>query len=171
MACSGKALVKAQRYKAYHIAHGRQGSSTPRQLPRSLLIDAKKPLPEDSYLFRQATQSTQLLDETGLDVWDTGPPYPTGPPSGTPRELAHTKRLVEVMHGRRVRMQREREAKEAGMSQQSLKERGDTALEAWHAASAFMEYYDDGHRELTMARLWVQWLAREVSEYQRRCLN
>lgn len=68
-------------------------------------------------------------------------------------------------------MQREREAKEAGMSHQVLRERGDAALEAWRTANAFMEYYDDGHRELTMARLWVQWLAREVSEYQSRCLN
>lgn len=171
MAFSGKALAKAQRYKAYHTAHGRQGSSTPRQLPRPLLIDATKPLPEDSYLFRQAMQGTQLLDETGLDVWDTGPPFPTGPPSGTPRELTHTKRLVEVMHGRRARMQREREAKETGVSQQALKERGDAALEAWHIANTFMEHYNDGHRELTMARLWVQWLAREVFEYHRRCLN
>ncbi|KAF9469488.1 hypothetical protein BDZ94DRAFT_1242505 [Collybia nuda] len=113
--------------------------------------------------------STQLLDETGLDMWDTGPPYPTGPPSSTPQELVHTKRLAEVMHGRWVRMQREREAAEAGISRQVLRERSEMALEAWHVATAFMELYDDGHRELTMAQLWLQWLARETYEYHSRC--
>ncbi|KAF9457043.1 hypothetical protein BDZ94DRAFT_1326559 [Collybia nuda] len=99
----GKALIRAQRQTLYRKAHGRQGSSTSTSshyLPRNLLAAATTPLPETSHLFRQALRSTQLLDETGLDLWDTGPPYPTGTPSDTPHELRFTGRLEEVMHGR-----------------------------------------------------------------------
>jgi hypothetical protein len=130
-----------------------------------------KPLHEGSHLFRQATQSTQLLDETGLELWDTGPPYPAGAPSSTPREIVHTKRLVEVMHGRRVRMQGAHEVEEAGMSQQVLKDRSEAALEEWRVAVTFMESYNNSHCELAMARLWLQWLAWEALNYHRRSLK
>ena len=49
------------------------------------------------------------MDETGLDAWDIGPPYATGPPSNSLHEIAHTERMKEVVHGRRIRLQREQE--------------------------------------------------------------
>ncbi|KAF9458054.1 hypothetical protein BDZ94DRAFT_1325816 [Collybia nuda] len=163
----GRELIKAQRYKSYHRVHGRQGSSTP-YLPQLLLTQAMIPLPETSPLFCQAVRSTQLLDETGLDIWDTGPPYATGPPSNSPRELIHTKRLVEVMHGRRARMQKEHEIEVALMSKEALWDRCQSAVAMWKATMVFLEEYKDGHRELTMAQLWVEWLAREAYDYYSR---
>ncbi|KAF9461343.1 hypothetical protein BDZ94DRAFT_1310616 [Collybia nuda] len=86
----GKALIRAQWQTLYCKVHGRQGSTTrpiSQCLPRNLLAAATAPLPKTSHLFHQALRSMQLLDETGLDLWDTGPPYPTGTPSDTPHEL------------------------------------------------------------------------------------
>lgn len=89
---SSKVLISKQRYNAYWRMHGRQGSSQQNQtrLPRDLIALALQELPIYSKFFRDASNSADLLDETGMDEWDGGPPYVTGPPSDTTREVLYT---------------------------------------------------------------------------------
>lgn len=68
-------------------------------------------------------------------------------------------------------MQKEREAGEVGMAQEELRDRCVAAVEEWKVATSFMEMYNDGHRELTMGWLWVQWVAREAYGYNKRASN
>ncbi|KAF8224140.1 hypothetical protein L208DRAFT_1205712, partial [Tricholoma matsutake] len=75
-------------------------------IPEALISVALQQLPTELALFRNAAKSADLLDETGLDDWDTGPPYITGPPSDTSGEQAFTQCLIEVMHGHHLQMQR-----------------------------------------------------------------
>jgi hypothetical protein len=121
-----------------------------------------EPLPEASALFREASESAENLDETGLEIWDTGPPYPLGPSSDSQKEKDFTERLVEVMHGRRLRIQREQCAQRPTAGIEVLMEDLEHTVTEWDLGRRFMEVYDDGHRELAMARLWRQWLAREA---------
>lgn len=157
---SGKAMLSLQRHTAYRKHHGRQGSS-PIHLPAALITEALQELPEGTYLFRQALGDTEALDETGLDIWDDGPPYTTGPPSDSTCEVEHTQRLIEVMHGRCMRMLRNNPGGDEGTWQERVKE----IVEEWQIGDTFMLSYHDGHRELLMAKLWKQWLARTVYYY------
>lgn len=125
-----------------------------------LITEATRGLP-DSYLFCQAAHRADLLDETGLDIWDSGPPYPDGPPSDSPRELMHTTRLVEVMHGRNARRLCEIGEGVGEDVEQLL----NNLLEEWRIANIFMESYEAGHREVTMASLWKEWVARQAYHY------
>jgi len=66
------------------------------------------PLPEESDLFKEALASTNNLDELDLGQWDHDPPYFVTPGAqDTPSEVRWTRLLEEVMHGRRLRQQRE----------------------------------------------------------------
>jgi hypothetical protein len=154
---SAKELLYIQRYNAYWKAHGRQGTSgkgghTQRRrlshyphIPEALVSAALQPLPTDSALFKDAARSADLLDETGLDKWDTGPPYATGTPSDTPGERAFTQRLIEVMHGRRLRMQKEEEQSWCNVSYEVLIERMGVGITVWGVGRVFVAQYQDGH--------------------------
>ncbi|GLB38032.1 hypothetical protein LshimejAT787_0410830 [Lyophyllum shimeji] len=133
--------------------------------PAELVTMALLPMPEASSFFQQASRSADLLDETGLDIWDAGPPYLSGPPSDTLHELEFTRRLEEVMHGWRTRLLRECEVTRASLPPSVVQEALVQAVGEWKIGSAFMDYYagfEEGHREREMARVWVQWLAREA---------
>lgn len=162
---SGKALVSIQRQTAYQKHHGRQGSSHLCILPAALITEALDVVPEGSTLFQQALAGPDVLDETGLDAWDSGPPYATGPPSNSAREVEHTRRLTEVMHGRRARMLRDNPW---GGDMNAWRLRVEEIVEQWRIAEVFLTSYDDGHRELVMARLWKQWLARVAYHYNQK---
>jgi hypothetical protein len=158
---SSKALISAQRCVAYWQTRGRQGSTRLR-LPKNLVALAIQELPIHSHLFRAASESEQLLDETGLDDWNGGPPYVTGPPSDTPREVQFTERMKEVVHGRRVRLQNEEEEIWQRSSTSDLRRLLEAAVEEWKIGCQFLTEYEDGHREGVMAELWLQWVARRA---------
>ena len=114
--CSTKELLYAQQYNACWKAHGCLATSSKANhtspqlpvIPEALISAALQQLPTQSALFRDAAKSADLLDETGLDDWDTGPPYVTGQPLDTSGEQAFTQHLIEVMHGCHLQMQRDR---------------------------------------------------------------
>lgn len=173
-------MLTTQRFNAYWRQHGRQGTSSDQHaplpvapsppytasplllLPPALLAEATLPLPETSFLFREAARSADALDETGLDSWDDGPPYALGPPSNSTSEMHHTQCLEQVMHGRFTRMRREGQNRQEQLSREQLEEELESAVRCWDEGRAFIEQYEDGHRELAMARLWRQWLARDA---------
>ena len=156
--------MSTQRYVAYWRTHGRQGSLplTPQRLPKDLIVLAIRELPIHSTFFQAASKSAQLLDETGLNEWDGGPPYVTGSPSDTPQEVRFTERLKEVVHGRRVRLQKEDEVFWQQLSVSDLRVQLDAAVDEWEIGRRFLTGYRDGHRECVMAELWLQWVARRA---------
>lgn len=158
---SSKALISAKRYITYWRKNGRQGSSY-LYLPKDLVALALQELPIHSKFFRDASKSAHLLDETGMDNWDGGPPYMTGPPSDTPRELQFTERLKEVVHGRRVRLQKDEEVVWQQLTILDLTALFHAAIEEWEVGRRFLTEYQDEHRERTMAELWLQWVARRA---------
>lgn len=131
-------------------------------MPKDLVTLAIQELPIHSTFFRAASKSAQLLDETGLDEWDGGPPYVTGPPSDTPQEVRFTERLKEVVHGRRVRLRKEEEVVWQQLSISELRVLLDAAVDEWEVGRRFLTEYKDGHREHIMAELWLQWVARRA---------
>jgi hypothetical protein len=167
---SSKELIAIQRRTAYKKVHGRQGTSKPTirtpapDPPQDLVAEALQlELPTTSALFQDAAQSADLLDETGLDSWDLGPPYVTGPPSESNGELEYTRRLQCVMHGRRLRMLREAEYSWRRVSTEVLEEMLDDTIVRWETGRLFVAHYRDGHRECTMAKLWLQLVAQEAT--------
>lgn len=171
---SSKALISTQRYVAYWRNHGRQGSSQRNYLPKDLVALALQELPIHSTFFQDASKSAEMLDETGMDDWDGGPPYVTGPPSGTPREVQFTERMKEVVHGRRVRLQKDEEIVWQQLTVSDLTVLLHAAIDEWEVGRLFLTGYEDGHRERAMAEVWLQWVARraynlhsEISYYHR----
>ena len=96
-----------------------------------------------------------MLDETGLDDWDGGPPYVTGPPSDTPREVQFTERMKEVVHGWCVRLQNDEEAVWQQLSVSDLTVLLYVAIDEWEVRRRFVTEYEDGHRECAMAEVWL----------------
>lgn len=156
--------MKGYRHNAYWRARGRQGS-TPSSLPPALLEHALLKLPINAPLFGEASKGADRLDETGLEMWDIGPPYATPDAlSDTEGEIRYTERLVEVMHGRHVRMAREVWADRQSDRNYNFQLALAHAVEEWEAGYIFVDKYmeADSHRERVMANLWLQWLARDA---------
>ncbi|KAH7905364.1 hypothetical protein BJ138DRAFT_983402, partial [Hygrophoropsis aurantiaca] len=84
-------------------------STTPSEplpcFPATLLNLARAPHP-NTYLFHEALQSAEAVDESDLSQWDVNPPYLFSPPLDTPAEARFTANLADVMHGRRLRQER-----------------------------------------------------------------
>jgi hypothetical protein len=170
---SAKELIAIQCHIAYKKAHSRQGtctssvatvqSSAP-DLPQALVAEALQlELPVTSTLFQDAAKSADLLDKTGLEIWDLGPPYITGPPSDSIGELEYTQRLQHVMHRRHLPMLRETEYTWQQVSTEVLTEMLDNAITQWEVGKCFIAQYEDGHWECAMVKLWLQWVAQEAS--------
>jgi hypothetical protein len=114
--------------------------------------------------FQAASKSAQLLDESGLNEWNGGPPYVTGPPSDTPQEICFTEHLTEVVHGRRVCLQKETNLVWQQLPLSDLKILLDAAVDEWKVGCRFISEYKDEHWKRVMATLWLQWVARQVYE-------
>jgi hypothetical protein len=161
-----------QNRAAYRRLHGRQGSSPlPSTLPTRLVSQAEQPLPVSATLFLEALASCDNLDESELDQWDSPPPYhPSVDPTDTPSEMHYTDRLIEVMHGRRLRQQREMDQRRARMLQKVPRERGceqikhdlKVALCEWNHLDEYLHTYRAGDREVKMAKHLLHWRARLV---------
>jgi hypothetical protein len=170
---SAKELIATQCCIAYKKAHSRQGMCTSSvatiqlsapDLPQALVAEALQlKLPVTSTLFQDAAKSADLLDETGLDIWDLEPPYITGPPSESIGELEYTRCLQHIMHGRHSRMLREAECTWQQVSTEVLIEMLNDAITQWEVGKCFVAQYEDGHQEYAMAKLWLQWVAQEAS--------
>jgi hypothetical protein len=133
---------------------------------------ASEQLPIFATLFLKALASCDNLDESDLDQWDSPPPYPPSvTPTDTPSEMRFTERLIEVMHGRRLRQQREMDQRRARMLQEVPHERGcgqikqdlQVAWCKWKHLDEYLHTYRAGDREVKMAKHLLQWHARLVS--------
>jgi hypothetical protein len=171
---SGKARRSLQNRVAYKRKNGRQGagpSNASDVLCPSLVALALMPLP-DTHLFHEALCSTDELDEAGLGVWDLEPPYALL--SISKWGVAESEKLVEVMHGRRLRMQREHEKQRDQLyghvpSVLKMEIYGDmvAALRRWEAAERVVEggiseSSEGGLQAFRMAQHYLQWQARTV---------
>lgn len=178
MGSRGKSARRRQNHTAYKRKHGRQGSqshTTPTSSSSSILLPklvalAHKSLP-NTYLFNKALRSDNMLDESELAIWDADPPYILSPaPENTASEQQFTQRLVEVMHGRRLRQAREYEKATAHRYQglSPLEVELDvfgamiTALKEWEKLEVLVGGLREGTREVVMAHHLLQWRAREA---------
>lgn len=178
--------IRNQAY--YQRTHGRRGASTTElpsldsallplplsqptptaQLPAHLISQALVPLPPShSFLFQEALASAENLDESDLAQWDADPPYIASEiPSDTPSEIRFTERLVEVMHGRRLRQQREcdmgRNARFIGRTRdqkaRELQQEIFRVLGRWQTLELYLPSYKGGAREVRMASHLHEWL-------------
>src|ERR1700733_10307696 len=129
------------------------------------------PLPESTFLFQEAPISPDNLDESDLWRWEGGPPYVVESKStSTPSELHYTERLIEVVHGVRLREQRKADMvrrneflkKNRAVALEGLSVEITAMLEDWNILILFMQDYAAGARELTMAHIYLQWQARTI---------
>jgi hypothetical protein len=74
-----------------------------------LLPLASLPLPKEARLFQEALRSADNLDESDLGRWDVDPPLDLNSGVESISESRYMARLTEVMHGRRLRQQQERD--------------------------------------------------------------
>jgi hypothetical protein len=130
-----------------------------------------EPLPRDSLAFQAALQDADHhVDESNLALWDEDPPYAISPSADTPQELEYTDWLVEVMHGRWLRQENERNRERAMQlachsakeQKKILKREKALAMGEWEALASFLKGYRGGSREVKMAKHLLQWRARTV---------
>lgn len=176
---SGKSVRKASRQEHYRREHGRQGSSTSRPRPTTLrlpplsarLVDmATRSLPCGSRLFQRALNDPESIDDSELKFWNTGPPYAfhdVAEHEGA--EHSRMERLVEVMHGWRLRLQRDADVKhqeEFEMDGQGVMLRWEAGiidmLEDYKTTRQILREHSDSVQERRMAMVFHQWQAREI---------
>jgi hypothetical protein len=153
-------------------SHQLQSDSHPiTKLLPALVTQALTKLPDSAPLFLEALQSADNLDESDLGCWDSRPPFvPQRVIADERSEARFTERLVEVMHGRRLRQQRERDkmrvmenhgkyvAEVVGALHREISQ----GVQEWQSLSAFIQDYNAGPRERRMADHYVEWCARKV---------
>ena len=141
-------------------------------LPIDLIRQAQHPLPDSTHLFQEALLGPDNLDESDLWRWKDGPPYvveSTSTANARP-EGNYTERLVEVMHGVRLcKQHREDEARhykfweeDRTAALEGLCVEVDGMLKEWKTLTLFLHHYSAGAREITMAKIYLQWLARTI---------
>ncbi|KAK7027619.1 hypothetical protein R3P38DRAFT_2526712, partial [Favolaschia claudopus] len=136
-----------------------------------------EPLPTDSRLFADALRSPDVLDESDLGRWKKEPPFEEDEDTTDPYSdgyLRFTKSLVDVLHGVRLREQREHDAelREEMLGRgrdgvlQRLRKRIFKLLEMWERVQKLLGegLYHPFHqsREHTMLYHFVQWLGRTI---------
>lgn len=167
---------KATRNQAHRIAYqkrtSRKGPSKPMTVPllsESLLQLATKPLPT-SDLFLSTLHDPNLVDESDIDHWDRPPPYPTS--TSHDSEL-YTKNLIDVMHGRRLRIHCKEERRRMQESRtepvralrSSLSALFEAQMMLWEQALEQVGggiYPNERETSGAMARHYLQWSARRA---------
>ncbi|KAM6496642.1 hypothetical protein JOM56_006452 [Amanita muscaria] len=184
-------LQRSARHSRYWHLHGRQGS-TPKKfistdihdsfhkryatgLPKTLIMQAQQPLPESSHLFQLARESKANLDESDLNIWDRGPPYEILSDSSSENERRFTTHLTEVMHGRWARnfnnaeeISKDRLGRDLCRLTEYWEEQLQAALREWEQQEEILTLQAErgGHRELKVAKIWFQWVARHALHYR-----
>lgn len=177
----GRTIRKAQNARAYVKHHGRRGARTafqvsepPNSLTSSLLLLATLPLP-DSYLFHQYYAGSDLIDESDLSQWDKPPPYDHPVPPDSPEEARFTENLVDVMHGRYLRIQREACGHRADMYKAGgtskilteIREVEKRMVASWEGLCVCVTNLQGCLRHELMAKCYLQGLARTILGYRR----
>jgi hypothetical protein len=137
-------------------------------LPTELISQALMPLPESATLFQEALRGSDSLDESDLGIWKDRPPYKVDSDITSAPELYYTERLVEVLHGVRLREQRAQDVARrckfsqggCGGASERLGLNVVDMVEEWNTTRLFLQSYSAGAREMTMAHFYLQWQAR-----------
>ena len=178
--CRGKTTRRLQNAHAYAKRHGRRGAHTPSNdypdtLPTTLVIFATRPLP-DSYLFHESLAGSDFIDESDLSQWDNPPPYHSPPPQDTPDEVRFTQNLLDVVHGCRLRLERESYARRAAIykaggiaqAQKAVQEARKGVIQVCHwdeLHTAYVSNLQPCMRHKVMAECYLQWQARTLLNY------
>ncbi|KAK7013302.1 hypothetical protein R3P38DRAFT_3322760 [Favolaschia claudopus] len=145
---------------------------TPRQLELY-----HSPLPTHSHLFSEALRSPDALDESGLALWNTEPPFEKDLDATDPYSAPYvrfTESLTEALHGVRLREQKQLDAE---LREELLSQGSETVLQrlqhdvlrmsqAWRRVEKLERegLYHPFHqsREYTMLQHYLHWLGRSI---------
>ncbi|KAG2737949.1 hypothetical protein P692DRAFT_20759993, partial [Suillus brevipes Sb2] len=149
-------------------------SKPPDSLTSSLLVFATLPLP-DSYLFRQSCAGSDLIDESDLTQWDQPPPYNYPAPPDSPEEARFTENLVDVMHGRYLRIRRESRTNRAAMYMagetsrilMEIREAEKGLVAGWDGLRVRVANLQGCSRHKLVAECYLQGVARAILDYRR----
>ncbi|CAK5268532.1 unnamed protein product [Mycena citricolor] len=180
---SQKLSVKQQRSERTTSVHRRKGARKHASLssappPSSAMLEeAALPLPQEHHLYQQALASPDALDESDLQRWKSAPPFVADNDDSDRLSmdyLSYTSSLSAVLHGVRLREQRERDLK---LRQAFRKRQRTAALSSltaevvrlhldWEAAQLMLQnehYHPVLHpRELSMLKHHCHWVARTI---------
>jgi hypothetical protein len=178
MAPRGKAIRRVHNARARVKHHGRHRSTAtsferPSPLPHSLIAWATFTLP-DSLLFHQALAGSDLIDESDLSQWDKPPPYHSPPPPNNPEEDHFTNNLVDVMHGRHLRTEKEHcaryaqmfKAGEVSVIQGEIQAAEMKLMNNWDGLNEYVSHMEGCGRHRVMAECYVRWRARKIFNYR-----
>jgi hypothetical protein len=70
--------------------------------------------------------------------------------------------MKDVAHGRHVCLQKDEEVVWQQLTVSDLTVLLHAAINEWEVGRWFLTEYKDGHRERTMAKVWLQWVARQA---------
>lgn len=168
-----------QNARAYAKRHGRRGPhiiSGDLHDPRtsSLIRSSTFSLP-DSYLFHQSLAGSNLIDQSDLLQWDKAPPYNSPAPPDSPEEDRFTQNLLDVMHGRHLRAERESHTHRTAMYSmgeiskilKEIREVRQRLVTGWDELHARVSNLQACTRHKVMAECYRQWVARRILNYQR----
>ncbi|KAH7903531.1 hypothetical protein BJ138DRAFT_1120284 [Hygrophoropsis aurantiaca] len=175
----GCAMRKIHNYTTYARSHRRRRakdshantfSNTTIPLPSMLTTLATSPLPT-SNLFHAALHGVvDSVDESDLLQWDCFPPYPSPEPPNIPAEVQSTSNLVDVLHGQRCRLERERYNERAQMLRvmgslylvEALKDELRRMEDQWYTVRDILKTETSGTRHKKMCEHHLQWCSRGV---------
>jgi hypothetical protein len=134
------------------------------------------PLPSTK-LFREALRGE--LDETELPPWDILQAYhsPANTPLVSQNSDTYTTNLIDVMHGRRLRIQKEeatarfkifQEVGHSGLRGKVIEE-AQLVLKEWKAIGLVIGKLEEGTCHHAMAQHLSQWKSRKLCELQKDC--
>jgi hypothetical protein len=134
-------------------------------LPASVMSLATLPLPA-STLFHEALQNE--LDETELSQWDLLQTYLS--PSLSQNSDIYNANLVDVLHGRRLRIQKDEATARFKIFQNhgldtlraSIVEEAQLVLKEWEAFGSALRNLEGGTCHHTMAHHLLQWKSRKL---------
>ncbi|KAH7905289.1 hypothetical protein BJ138DRAFT_1118610 [Hygrophoropsis aurantiaca] len=174
----GHTTSKIHNYTTYARSHRRRRaknsridtfSNTAIPLPSKLIALATAFLPT-SELFHARLIGSDPINELDLLQWDSLPPYLSPEPLNSPSEVQFTVNLVDTLHGRRCRLERERYNERAQM----LRVRGSLYLtealkgelrqmqDQWYTVQDILKTGAFGARHRKMCEHHLQWCSRSV---------
>ncbi|KAJ6493097.1 hypothetical protein C8R45DRAFT_927886 [Mycena sanguinolenta] len=146
--------------------------NVPQPTPAMVALNACL-LPDEEHLFCEALRSAEALDTSGLHIWRSEPPFvsdndPADPSSWPYRTFTYN--LRRVLHGVRLREQRERDIElradfenDRAKAIQNLEAESMKLLKIWERVSTLKPYDPEREsRKRAMLGHYKQWLARSI---------